>query len=120
MKAIKRISTSGGDSELQEESTRQLIKEAGALASLQHPHIVTVYDVGMDEDGPYVVMELISGKTLDELIERAPLTWSDFRELALQTQEALIAAQERNMIHSDLKPSNLIKHLMLYTPSAKL
>ena len=66
--AIKRISINTGDPELQEESTRQLIKEAGALASLQHPNIVTVYDVGADADGPYVVMELISGQTLDELI----------------------------------------------------
>lgn len=114
--AIKRISTAGEDPELQEESTRQLIKEAGALASLQHPHIVTVYDVGSDEDGPYVVMELITGKTLDELIERAPLTWPDFRELAMQTQEALIAAQELNLIHSDLKPSNL---MLTWLPSGK-
>ena len=114
--AIKRISAAGGDVELQEESTRQLIKEAGALASLQHPHIVTIYDVGSDEDGPYVVMELISGKTLDELIERAPLTWPDFRELAMQTQEALIAAQELNLIHSDLKPSNL---MLTWLPSGK-
>lgn len=114
--AIKRITTSGGEGDLQEESTRQLIKEAGALASLQHPHIVTVYDVGTDEDGPYVVMELISGKTLDELIERAPLTWPDFRELAMQTQEALIAAQELNLIHSDLKPSNL---MLTWLPSGK-
>jgi serine/threonine protein kinase len=114
--AIKRISASGGDAELQEESTRQLIKEAGALASLQHPHIVTVYDVGSDEDGPYVVMELISGKTLDELIERAPLTWPDFRELAMQTQEALIAAQELDLIHSDIKPSNL---MLTWLPSGK-
>jgi serine/threonine protein kinase len=114
--AIKRISATGGDAEMQEESTRQLIKEAGALASLQHPHIVTVYDVGSDEDGPYVVMELISGKTLDELIERAPLTWPDFRELAMQTQEALIAAQELNLIHSDLKPSNL---MLTWLPSGK-
>ena len=114
--AIKRISAAGGDAELQEESTRQLIKEAGALASLQHPHIVTIYDVGSDEDGPYVVMELISGKTLDELIERAPLTWPDFRELAMQTQEALIAAQELNLIHSDLKPSNL---MLTWLPSGK-
>lgn len=114
--AIKRISKSAGDSELQEESTRQLIKEAGALASLQHPHIVTVYDVGSDEDGPYVVMELISGKTLEELIEKAPLTWPDFRELALQTQEALIAAQELDLIHSDIKPSNL---MLTWLPSGK-
>jgi serine/threonine protein kinase len=114
--AIKRISVNEDDPELKEESTRQLIKEAGALASLQHPHIVTVYDVGADEDGPYVVMELISGKTLDELIERAPLTWEDFRELALQTQEALIAAQELDLIHSDIKPSNL---MLTWLPSGK-
>ena len=114
--AIKRITMSEDDPELREESTRQLIKEAGALASLQHPHIVTIYDVGADEDGPYVVMELISGKTLDELIERAPLTWPDFRELALQTQEALIAAQELNLIHSDIKPSNL---MLTWLPSGK-
>jgi serine/threonine protein kinase len=114
--AIKRISTSPGDPELQEESTRQLMKEAGALASLQHPNIVTVYDVGSDEDGPYVVMELISGKTLEELIEKAPLTWSDFRELAMQTQEALIAAQELDLIHSDIKPSNL---MLTWLPSGK-
>lgn len=114
--AIKRISVTAGDPELQEESTRQLIKEAGALASLQHPNIVTVYDVGADEDGPYVIMELISGKTLDELIERAPLTWPDFRELALQTLEALIAAQELGLIHSDIKPSNL---MLTWLPSGK-
>jgi serine/threonine protein kinase len=114
--AIKRISVANDDPALQEESTRQLIKEAGALASLQHPHIVTIYDVGSDADGPYVVMELINGKTLDELIEQAPLTWSDFRELALQTEEALIAAQELDLIHSDLKPSNL---MLTWLPSGK-
>lgn len=106
--AIKRISVNAEDPSLQEESTKQLIKEAGALSSLQHPHIVTVYDVGQDEYGPYVVMELLSGKTLDETIERAPLTWSDFKQLAMQTQEALIAAHELNLIHGDIKPSNLM------------
>jgi serine/threonine protein kinase len=114
--AIKRISTTPGDPDLQEESTRQLMKEAGTLASLQHPNIVTVYDVGLDEDGPYVVMELINGNTLDELIEKAPLVWQDFRELAMQTQEALIAAQERNIIHGDIKPANL---MFTWLPSGK-
>jgi len=114
--AIKRISVTNDDPDLQAESTRQLVKEAAALASLQHPHIVTVYDVGSDQDGPYVVMELLSGKTLDELIEQAPLTWPDFRELVVQTQEALIAAHEISLIHSDIKPSNL---MLSWLPSGK-
>lgn len=114
--AIKRILSCPDDPSLQDEATKQLLSEAGALASLQHPHIVTVYDVGADEDGPYVVMELISGKTLDEIIENAPLTWEDFRELAMQTQEALIAAQDRDMIHSDLKPPNI---MLTWLPSGK-
>ncbi len=114
--AIKRISVPADDQDLQKESIRQLVKEAGALASLQHPHIVTIYDVGSDEEGPYVIMELISGKTLDEIIERAPLTWTDFREFALQTQEALIAAQELDMIHSDIKPPNI---MLTWLPSGK-
>lgn len=114
--AIKRIMTSEEDPSIQEEAAKQLAAEAGALAALQHPHIVTVYDVGQDEDGPYVVMELINGRTLDEIIEEHPLVWSDFRELAMQSQEALIAAQELNMIHSDLKPPNII---MTWLPSGK-
>lgn len=114
--AIKRITSSPDDPSLQQEATKQLLAEAGALASLQHPHIVTVYDVGADEDGPYVVMELINGKTLDEIVENAPLTWEDFRELALQSQEALIAAQDLDMIHSDLKPPNI---MLTWLPSGR-
>ncbi|MFT4177392.1 MAG: serine/threonine-protein kinase [Luteolibacter sp.] len=114
--AIKRILVNSDDKALEEESTRQLAKEAGALAALQHPHIVTVYDVGADEDGPFVVMELLSGKAIDELISRAPMTWADFREFALQTQEALIAAQDLHMVHRDLKPANIMVN---WLPSGK-
>jgi serine/threonine protein kinase len=115
--AIKRIITEGGVGNPQDEATRQLTQEAGALAALQHPHIVTVYDVGLDEDGPYVVMELLTGKSLDEVVEKgAPLTFQDFRELAMQTQEALIAAQELNIVHRDLKPGNV---MLTWLPSGK-
>lgn len=113
--AIKRISTDG-DEALQQEATQQLQKEAGSLASLQHPNIVTVYDVDQDADGPYVVMELIAGKTLDELVEAAPLTFEDFKELAKQTQEGLIAAQELELVHRDIKPGNL---MLNWLPSGK-
>ena len=50
--AIKRIVANPEDSSISEEATRQLLKEAGSLASLQHPNIVTIYDVGTDDDGP--------------------------------------------------------------------
>ncbi|MEO0018794.1 MAG: hypothetical protein RLZZ522_2077, partial [Verrucomicrobiota bacterium] len=113
--AIKRIRR-GSDAPESNAAAEQIVKEAGTLAALQHPHIVTVYDVGTDKDGPYVVMELIDGKTVEELIERAPLTWPDFRELALQTQEALIGAQDRHLIHRDLKPSNL---MLTWLPSGR-
>jgi len=113
--AIKRISADG-DADLQKEATQQLQKEAGSLASLQHPNIVTVYDVDQDADGPYVVMELIGGKTLDELVEDAPLTFDDFKELAKQTQEGLIAAQELDLVHRDIKPGNLMFN---WLPSGK-
>jgi len=91
-----------------EDATRNLLKEATALSSVQHPHIVTVYDAGIDEEGPYVVMELINGKTLDEMVERGTLTFEDFREVAVQSQEAMIAAQDLDLVHRDLKPSNVM------------
>ena len=98
------------------EAAMQLTKEAGALSALQHPHIVTIYDVGIDKDGPFVVMELLHGKTVDDVVEKAVFTWNDFREFAMQTQEALIAAQDLDLVHRDLKPSNI---MLTWLPSGK-
>ena len=105
--AIKRVLPEGGyDNE--DEATQAMLNEANALSSIQHPNIVTVYDSGVDKDGPYVVMELISGRNIDEMIERSTLTEKDFREVAQQTQEALIAAQDLNLLHRDIKPTNIM------------
>jgi serine/threonine protein kinase len=114
--ALKRIATRAGDSSMTDEATRQLIKEASALASLQHPNIVTIYDVGQDEDGPFVVMELLTGQTLEEIICNASFTWEDFRQLAMQSLEALIAAQELHIVHRDIKPGNI---MLTWLPSGK-
>ncbi|MFP6895582.1 MAG: protein kinase [Roseibacillus sp.] len=113
--AIKRVLPDGGF-ENQDEAIEHLLKEAKTLSSVQHPHIVTVYDAGVDEEGPYVVMELLEGRTLDEMIERGLLTYEDFREVAIQTQEALIAAQDLNIVHRDLKPTNV---MVIWLPSGK-
>ena len=105
--AIKRVlADEGFDANDSEDcATKALLKEAIALCSVQHPHIVTVYDAGVDEDGPYVVMELLPGKTIDEV---CPVSWDDFKELANQSLEALIAAQELNLVHRDIKPTNVM------------
>ena len=85
-----------------------LIREARTLSSLQHPHIVTIYDVGQDELGPFVVMELLKGETLDQVIDRGALTVEDFKEVVVQSLEGMIAAQEMGLVHRDLKPGNLM------------
>jgi len=113
--AIKRVLADGGY-ENQEEATEAMLKEATALCSVQHPHIVTVFDAGVDKDGPYVVMELLSGRTIDEMIERGTLTFEDFREVAVQSQEALIAAQALDLVHRDIKPTNL---MVTWLPSGR-
>jgi serine/threonine protein kinase len=114
--AIKRILIDANDKTFTSEATRQLIKEASALASLQHPNIVTIYDVGQDDEGPFVVMELLTGQTLEEIVSNGSFTWEDFRQLAMQSLEAIIAAQELQIVHRDIKPGNI---MLTWLPSGK-
>jgi serine/threonine protein kinase len=112
--AIKRVLAESG--EPLEELTANLLQEAKTLSALKHPHIVTVHDVGRDEEGPFVVMELLEGETLDAIIDRGALTIDDFEVLAIQTLEGLIAAQSVNLLHRDLKPTNI---MVVWLPSGK-
>lgn len=107
--AIKRVLTASQANEDEvEEAAAKLIAEAQTLSSLNHPNIVTVFDVGQDEDGGFVVMELLKGETLDETVARGVLTQEDFTEVVYQTMEALIAAQANDVIHRDIKPTNIM------------
>ncbi len=112
--AIKRVWIESG--EPIEELTQGLMQEAKVLSALNHPNIVTVHDVGVDDDGPFVVMELLAGETLDAVIERASLPLADFERFATQALEGLIAAQSVHLIHRDLKPSNI---MLVWLPSGK-
>jgi hypothetical protein len=107
--AIKRVlSTDKATEDEVQDAANKLIAEAQTLSSLNHPNIVTVFDVGQDEAGGFVVMELLKGETLDETVERGVLTQEDFTEVVYQTMEALIAAQANNVIHRDIKPTNIM------------
>ena len=100
--ALKRMKAAEG------QSPDDLIKEAKVLSALQHPNILTVFDLGQDEQGAFVITELLRGETLEQVITRGPLRYEDFRQMALQSLEGLVAAQALNLIHRDLKPGNLM------------
>ena len=84
--------------------------EAQAAASIVHPNIVSIYDVGREGNLYYIVMELIQGKTLKEIIieERGPLPWKWSVNIAIQIASALEVAHKNNIVHRDIKPHNII------------
>ena len=83
-------------------------KEAGVLAALHHPNIVTIYDFASDEEGPFVVMELVEGRTLDDIVSEQPLSLRTFYELVDQICKGLSSAHSRGLVHCDLKPKNIM------------
>ena len=83
--------------------------EAQAAASITHPNIVSVYDVGKEENLYYIVMELVKGKTLkDIIVEDGALGWKWSVKVAIQIASALETAHKNNIIHRDIKPHNII------------
>lgn len=83
--------------------------EAQAAASLTHPNIVSVYDVGHDGNLYYIVMELVKGKTLkDIIVEEGVLPWKWAVNLGIQIARGLEKAHRNNIIHRDIKPHNIV------------
>ena len=93
-----------------EEFIRRFEAEAQSAARLTHANIVSIYDVGVEGNLYYIVMELIQGKTLKEIIieERGPLPWKWSVNVAMQIASALEMAHKNNIIHRDIKPHNII------------
>lgn len=93
-----------------EEFIKRFEIEAQSAARLVHPNIVSIFDVGVEENLYYIVMELIQGKTLKEIIieERGPLPWKWSVNVAIQIASALEMAHKNNIIHRDIKPHNII------------
>ncbi len=95
---------------------RRFKREAQAVASLSHPNIVSIYDVGQQDNAHYLVIEFVEGATLKEYIrEHAPLDLEDAVNIAIQICDALEHAHENNIIHRDIKPQNI-----LLTPSGRV
>ena len=87
---------------------RRFQREAQAASLLDHPHIVAIHDFGYANGQAYLCMDYLEGKSLDSIINRAPLTLDQFRHIFSQVCDALQHAHDRGMVHRDLKPSNLM------------
>lgn len=84
-------------------------REARAAARLSHPNVVSVFDQGMDDGRPYIVMEYVEGSTLRQVMTReAPMAPSRALALIHQVAEAVAAAHEAGIVHRDLKPENVL------------
>jgi hypothetical protein len=91
-----------------ENARKRFRKEAHALSRLSHPHIASLFDFDTTEDGTdFLVMELVTGPSLDMKLLRGPLLEKEVVRLGAQILRCLVAAHERRIIHRDLKPQNI-------------
>ncbi|MHA7963641.1 Stk1 family PASTA domain-containing Ser/Thr kinase [Paenibacillus sp. CAU 1782] len=92
-----------------EEFIRRFRREAQSAAALSHPNVVSIYDVGQENDTHYIVMEYVEGNNLNEIIqERAPLQVQEAVRIAAQICDALEHAHHNHIIHRDIKPHNIL------------
>jgi eukaryotic-like serine/threonine-protein kinase len=82
-------------------------QEARAAAALNHPNILAVYDIGLQDSSPYIVSELLDGESLRERLRSGPLPLRKAVDYALQIARGLAAAHDRGIVHRDLKPENI-------------
>src|SRR5438445_4726591 len=86
---------------------QRFAQEARAAAALNHPNILSIFDIGEEQGAPYIVSELLEGQTLRERIRSGTLSTRKAIDYALQVARGLAAAHEKGIVHRDLKPENL-------------
>jgi Tol biopolymer transport system component len=102
--ALKTLAPLGAPDELRVE---RFLREARITASLDHPNIVKVYDVGTHDGQPFMVVELLEGETLRDRLDRGPVAEADVRRIGIEIARGLVAAHHAGLVHRDLKPENV-------------
>ncbi len=103
--AIKVLpSSTTGDEELQ----RRMLREARLIATIEHPNVCTIYEIGEDADRTYIVMQYVHGETLGDRMRRGRLSLAEAIEFARQITSALTEAHKHGIVHRDIKPGNIM------------
>ena len=103
--AIKRLLATGNSSD---EKRRRFVIEAQAASALNHPNIITIFDIIEEDGADYMVMELLPGKTLQEVIPRSGLRSPMVIAYGVQISDGLATAHKAGIVHRDLKPGNIM------------
>ena len=101
--AIKEITIDSG----KEKDAKNAIREGRLLRSLNSTHILSLWDIGIENDCVYLIMEYADGGTLSRILERGPLSEAQVRELLAKLCDGLTFAHDKGVVHRDLKPENL-------------
>ena len=91
-----------------EDRKNRFKQEARAASALNHPNIITIYEIGENEHGSFLVTELIDGETLREVIKRKSLSVAQILQIVEQIAKALVAAHHAHIVHRDIKPENIM------------
>ena len=92
----------------EEDGLRRFIREARSASALNHPNIITIYEIGEVDGTNYIAGEYIEGKTLHSRIANKSLSINDILDISIQTGEAIAAAHAAGIIHRDIKPENVM------------
>ena len=107
--AVKVLITPEGQSGAQNQEKRfRFLQEARAASALNHPNIITIYEITNAADADYIIMEMVRGETLHNLIEGRRLSLIDSLKYSIQMTDALNAAHSAGIVHRDLKPANVM------------
>ena len=91
-----------------EGAQQRMIREARMVATIDHPNVCTIYEIGTDHQRPYIAMQYIEGETLAQRMQRGALSLAETIDIAGQISTALAEAHSRGVVHRDIKPGNIM------------